>query len=396
MLLESMVMESVQTNRRELAVLALSHMFNDVSQGAIPALIPFLVVQRGLSYVSASGVVLAATVISSFIQPCLGYYSDRHPLPWLMPVGVLVGGLGIALTGVAQSYWMIISCVLLSGMGVAAFHPEGSRFANYVSGQRASGMSFFTVGGTIGFALGPVIMTPLVIAFGLPGTLMMALPALVVALFLARELPRLIALRPAMGQAVSSDSENKAQWHAFGRLTVVIVLRTAIYFGLMTFVPLYYVGVRSVSIAEANTALTVMLLSGAIGSLLGGHLAARIGLKTVLVGSLYAIAPLILGFAYAPGGLGLVCLALIGITTIGSSAVLVLMGQAYLCMHLGVASGITLGLAIGLGGLAVPIFGVVADHYGLSAVLYSMVALPVIAVIVAHTLPGIARPQVGG
>jgi MFS transporter, FSR family, fosmidomycin resistance protein len=388
-------MERSQTKRRELAVLALSHMFNDVSQGAIPALLPFLVVQRGLSYVAASGVVLAATVISSFIQPCLGYYSDRHPSPWLMPLGVLTGGVGIALAGVAQEYWLIIACVLLSGMGVAAFHPEGSRFANYVSGQRASGMSFFTVGGTIGFALGPVIMTPLVLTFGLPGTLMMALPALVVALALARELPRLVALRPERPVTRGKAPEDKAQWNAFGRLTVVIVLRTAVYFGLMTFVPLYYVGVRSVSIAEANTALTIMLLSGAVGSLAGGHLADRIGLKKVVVGSLYAIAPLILGFAYAPGALGLVCLALVGITTIGSSAVLVIMGQAYLRMHLGVASGITLGLAIGLGGLAVPIFGAVADHYGLTTVLHCMVGLPIVALIVAHTLPAVARPQIG-
>ncbi len=189
-------MDHNDTDRRALAVLAVSHMFNDVSQGAIPALLPFLVVQRGLSYVAASGVVLAATVISSFIQPALGYYSDRHPLPWLMPLGVLTGGCGIALTGVAPSYWLIIASVLLSGMGVAAFHPEGSRFANYVSGQRASGMSFFTVGGTVGFALGPVMLTPLVLTFGLPGTLMMVLPALVVAIALVLELPRLVALRP--------------------------------------------------------------------------------------------------------------------------------------------------------------------------------------------------------
>jgi FSR family fosmidomycin resistance protein-like MFS transporter len=163
----------------------------------------------------------------------------------------------------------------------------------------------------------------------------------------------------------------------------------------MTFVPLYYVGVRSVSIAEANTALTIMLVSGAAGSLAGGHLADRIGLKKVVVGSLYAIAPLILGFAYFPGALGLVCLALVGITTIGSSAVLVIMGQAYLRTHLGVASGITLGLAIGLGGLAVPVFGLVADHYGLTTVLYSMVVLPIVAAAVAHTLPAVAMPQIG-
>ncbi len=109
----------------------------------------------------------------------------------------------------------------------------------------------------------------------------------------------------------------------------------------------------------------------------------------MLVGSLWAIAPLLIAFIYAPGFLGLACLALVGITTIGSSAVVVLMGQAYLRMHLGVASGITLGLAIGLGGLAVPLFGAVADHWGLTAVLYSMVALPLVALVIAQSLPAV-------
>jgi len=143
-------------DRRGLVFLAVSHMFNDVSQGAVPALLPFLVTERGLSYVAASGLVLAATVLSSLIQPFLGYYSDRHPIPWLMPFGVLVGGLGLALAGIAPTYWLLVACVLLSGLGVAAYHPEGSRFANYVSGQRAAGMSYFTVGGTIGFSLGRI------------------------------------------------------------------------------------------------------------------------------------------------------------------------------------------------------------------------------------------------
>jgi MFS transporter, FSR family, fosmidomycin resistance protein len=374
-------------DRRALIILSVSHMFNDVSQGSIPALLPFLVADRSLSYVAASGVVLAATAVSSLIQPLLGYYSDRHPIPWLMPAGVIAGGIGIALVGIAPTYWLILASVLLSGAGVAAFHPEGSRFANYVSGQRATGMSYFTVGGTVGFALGPVMITPLVLGFGLAGTLAMLLPAALVAIVLARELPRLATFRPELKARTSGEPGSEDKWGAFSRLTGVIALRTALYFGLMTFVPLYYIKWRHASVAEGNAALTVMLLSGAAGTIVSGFLGDRFGLKRVLVSSLWAIPPLLLAFLGTNGPVALLCLGLVGITTIGSSTVAVVMGQSYLRSHIGVASGITLGLAIGIGGLAVPVLGFVADHYGLTTTMYSMIALPVAAAGVAHTLP---------
>ncbi len=380
-------MKQGNLDRRALAFLAVSHSINDVNQGAIPALLPFLVVERGLTYVAASGVVLAATIISSLIQPCLGYYSDRHPLPWLMPAGVLIGGLGIALAGVAPSYWLVLASVLVSGAGVAAFHPEGSRFANYVAGPRASGMGYFTLGGTIGFALGPVMITPLVLHFGLPGTMLMVLPALIVTLGLARELPHLITFRPAQARTAKAEADAPARWSPFIRVTAVIVLRTSVYFGMMSFVPLYYVKVRGLSIAEANSALTVMLIAGALGALSSGYLAERFGLRKVLVGSLAAIAPLILAFVGTSGSLGVICLAMVGVATVGGSTVCVLLGQRYLMSQIGVASGITLGLAIGLGGLAVPILGLIADHYGLTAALYSLTALPLVAIVLAATLP---------
>lgn len=372
---------------RSLGFISFSHMINDVSQGAIPALLPFLVIEHGLSYLAVSGVVLAATVISSLIQPFLGFYSDRHSSPWLMPVGMLTGALGIAMAGVAPTYWLIIACVLLSGVGVAAFHPEGSRYANYISGQRATGMSYFTVGGTLGFALGPVLLTPLVINFGLKGTIWMIVPALLVAVPLFRELPRLANFRPSGSLINPSEKSEPNMWGAFGRLTTVIVLRTALYFGLMSFVPLYYLDVHKVSVVEANFALTAMLVSGAIGSLLGGFLADRFGLKKVLVGSLFMTTPLLIIFLSSEGILSVILLALTGTTTIGSASIAVLMGQSYLKSHIGVASGITIGSAIGLGGLAIPVFGALADYHGLMITMYSMTILPVAACVMALTLP---------
>src|SRR4029077_19141255 len=175
-----------------MAVLSAGHLFTDVAQGSIPALLPFLIVRDHLGYAAASALVLAATIASSVIQPSLGHLSDRRSLPWLMPLGPALGGLGVALAGLAPSYWLTFAAIVLSGVGVAAYHPEGSRFANYVSGsRRASGMSLFSVGGNLRFALGPVLLSPLLLVFGLPGTVFVLIPTLLMAAVLVIELPHL-------------------------------------------------------------------------------------------------------------------------------------------------------------------------------------------------------------
>ena len=140
-------------------------------QGAVPALLPFLVAQRGYSYGAASALVLAATVASSIVQPLFGLASDRHSMPWLMPAGLLLAGVGLAVAGLVHPYGLTFAAITLSGLGVAAYHPEASRYANYVSGRRrATGMSLFSVGGNAGFALGPLVVTPLLLLLGPPGT----------------------------------------------------------------------------------------------------------------------------------------------------------------------------------------------------------------------------------
>src|SRR5437016_4263431 len=129
-------MKQTGINWRAMATLSSGHLWTDVNQSAVPALLPFLITAQKLSYVAAAGLVLAATASSSIIQPFFGQYSDRHPLPWLMPVGVALAGIGIGLAGIAPSYPLLFISIVLSGIGVAAFHPESSRFANYVSGNK--------------------------------------------------------------------------------------------------------------------------------------------------------------------------------------------------------------------------------------------------------------------
>ena len=184
-------------DRRGLAALASGHAVADLCQGAVPALIPFLISERGYSYSAVGALLLFVTVGSSIIQPAFGAVSDRLSLSWLMPVGVALAAIGIGLAGVAPSFGLTAVAVGIGGLGVAAFHPEGARYANYASGtRRGTGMSLFSVGGNAGFALGPILITPAVLIFGLSGTLIVAVVPLLVAVFLAFELPKLKARTP--------------------------------------------------------------------------------------------------------------------------------------------------------------------------------------------------------
>lgn len=177
-------------NRRALVSLAAAHAVNDMYQSAVPALLPFLVAERGLSYAAAGGLVLAASAVSSVLQPLLGAASDRRGLPFLMPLGILLAGAGIAGAALAPGYALTAAAVLVSGAGVAVFHPEAARHANYASGaRRATGMSVFSVGGNLGVAMGPAAVTLLASAGGVPGVAWMAAPAALSAVLLARELP---------------------------------------------------------------------------------------------------------------------------------------------------------------------------------------------------------------
>src|SRR5213082_2729959 len=160
-----------------MALLSSGHLATDFANGALPALLPFLKDRFSLSYTAVGAVVLASQASSSLIQPLFGLWSDRRGAMWLLPAGVALGGVGIALAADAPSYWLVLLLVLISGVGVAAFHPEGSKFAGFVSGRkRASGMAWFSLGGNIGFAFGPVVTTLLVHQYGLRGGFLLALP----------------------------------------------------------------------------------------------------------------------------------------------------------------------------------------------------------------------------
>jgi MFS transporter, FSR family, fosmidomycin resistance protein len=379
-------------DRRALTVLGAGHLCVDLCQGAVPALLPFLAHERGYSYAALGALVLFSTIGSSIVQPLFGLLSDRIATPWLMPGGLVLAGAGIALAGPAPSYGLTAAAVVVSGLGVAMFHPEGAKFAGLASiGRRGRGMSLFSVGGNAGFALGPVLTTPLVLVFGLAGTLALVVFPLAAALLIARELPRLRRLEHAPAVRTIEGADD---WGAFSRLGGLIALRSGIYFGLQAFIPAYFVAELALSKAAGNAALAIMLACGAVGTLVGGGLVDRWGARGVLVGTQVALLPLLLVLPLVGGAAATILLGAIGFFTIASFSITILMGQAYLPSRYGLASGVTLGLAIGLGGVAATALGVVADAYGLPAVLWTIAAIPVPSILLAVSLPPIAGTKV--
>ncbi len=376
-------------DRRGLAALASGHAAADLCQGSVPALIPFLIDQRHYSYAAAGALLLAVTVGSSIIQPLFGAVSDRLALWWLMPLGIALAAVGIAGSGTTTSFGATAAFVAVGGLGVAAFHPEGARYANYASGsRRGTGMSLFSVGGNTGFALGPVLITPAVLALGLHGTLAVAILPALTALMLMFEVPKLRARTAGAARRAARRTDGHDDWSAFTRLTAVVSVRSGVYFGLQSFAPVWFVHHYATSEAQGNTALAAMLIAGALGTLVGGRLVDRIGRRRVLVGSTAAQLPLLLAFLAAPDGLVAgVLLAAIGFVTVMSFSVTVVMGQEYLPRRLGVASGVTLGFAIGVGGVAAALLGVLADATSVHTVLWTVALLPLAGIALTLTLP---------
>ncbi|HEX2293309.1 MAG TPA: MFS transporter [Gaiellaceae bacterium] len=378
-------------DRKAIAALSAGHLATDYANGVLPALLPFLVLRFDLSYLQAGGLVFASAAASSLIQPVFGHWSDRRGAAWLLPVGVLLSGLGMGLAAVSGSYELCVAFVVVSGLGTAAYHPEGTKFASFVSGRRkASGMSLFSIGGNLGVALGAVSAAPVMLLLGRWGGLLLAVPSLVVAFLLLRSLGYLQRFAPERRSARSAAGEDRPR--AFALLLGVITARTVGWFGLLTFVPLWVVSLGH-SESYGSNLLSLMLFAGGAGTLAVGPLADRIGRRPVLLASVVSVPPLTLLFVAVGGTIGVVALALVGVCVVGTFGLIQVMTQEYMPTRLGLASGISIGFAIGLGGVAAVVLGAVADAVDLETAMYLSALVPALAVPPALLLPS---PRGGG
>ena len=383
-------------DKKKILLVSLGHLSCDINGGALPAILPFLRASYDLSYQATGGLMFAYACLSSMIQPLFGLLSDRFSKPWFIPLGVLLAGCGLAAIGWMPGYWGIFAAIGLSGVGAALFHPEGARFANAVSGQnKGTGMSLFSIGGNGGFVLGPLLATACLGAFGLPGTTIFAVLAVLTAGTLVWSIARMDATKkagaaagkasPAVGAEGETPGENN--WREFLKLTVSIVTRSITFVGFNTFIPLYWVSAFGQSTATGAMALTFFCVCGVISNFFGGMLADKFGYRAVIRVVFALMPPVVAGFSlsnnlYAAWAL----LPLLGFVLYAPFSAQVVLGQQYLAKNIGFASGITLGLATSLGGVVAPLLGWIADHYGMAATFQSLAALSIVGAIFAYLL----------
>ncbi|MER8031612.1 MFS transporter [Streptomyces bauhiniae] len=374
-----------------ISLLAVGHACVDVYQGAVAALIPFFVAERHYGYAVASGIVLAASLLSSVAQPAFGALTDRWAMPWLLPVSTLLGGLGIALSGLSGSYGLTLAFVAVSGVGVAAYHPESARLARLAGGGSHSAMSWFSLGGNIGFALAPV-MVALVIGHGsLRWTPLLVLPALAGAALCVPVIGMLG--RRQTGTAGTPEPASRDDVASFVRLSLAVVCRSVVFTGLSTFISLYAQQRTGGSATAGTAALFLLFLGGAVGSVLGGALAGRYDRVRVCRWSYLLSVAAVAGVLYVPGPAMFLCVALTSAGLYVPFSLQVTLGQDYLPSRIGTASGVTLGLTVSVGGLISPLLGHLADTTSLRTALTPLTVLPALSALLFTTLPEPTAPR---
>jgi FSR family fosmidomycin resistance protein-like MFS transporter len=427
-------------DRKRLAMLSLGHAVTDsYGQSLLTPLFPLLAARLGLSLTLVGGLPMVMGLSSSLGQPLLGHLSDRYPRLCFIALGPAMAALCVGLVGLAPSYPWLLVCLFLAGIGIGAYHPQGALLARRAAGGRSLAMAGFTVGGSIGFGLAPLLGALGLRLFGLERFYWMALPGLLFAFVLSRTFARagaegltsppapprsgegcLSAIRPAARRDVSppqdGDRDGKLPLPASGRglggevhsrpclrgeakssaaaalafLTASVMVRAAVQIGIITFLPFYLTryGFAGMQHATAQAmAASLFLLANAVGGPLGGHLSDRLGRRRVMAAT-FLLAPWPLWLAFHTPGYG----CLIGLVIGGFLLTMphpsnVVMAQELMPQRAGVAASLITGLAWGLAQvLALPL-GSMADHFGVAPTLQVLSLLPLLGVLFTLPIP---------
>ena len=365
------------------------HCINDFGQGSLAALIPFFIANFGLNYYQSASIIFCNTVVASIAQPILGYVADRWRVPWFIPVGFTVTLVSISAIALATSYEMILALSLIAGIGAALFHPEAALLVNRTqSNELGNAMGRFAVGGSAGFALGPLLAGGVYVFGGQFLWLFTAIALIGVLLYVYAFTGSTDT--DAIGESKSSAKSTNSgtnDWVSFGKLFFVIASRSILFSVLSIFIPILYITVINGEAGASSLALTMYFAMGAVLTYMGGALSDRLGfLKTVRLGYLIFL-PSVLVFIFVPNMWGffgaMIPMAFGVFSQYGPITVL---GQKYLAKNAGFASGITLGLGITLGGLVAPYVGHLADIYDVQTALMTLIPVGLMGLLMSFWL----------
>jgi FSR family fosmidomycin resistance protein-like MFS transporter len=386
-------------------IFSLGHLIIDLGQGFIPIITPLLAEKLNLSFFQIGTIAFAFTFSSAIIQPIFGVLSDRFSMPWLMPAGLFLSGAGLAMTGMVNSYALLLFAVMLSGLGVAGYHPEGSKLTNLVSkeGKAGASMAIFSVGGNLGFGLGPMLAV-LVLSFaGLKSVPLVIIPGLLATGLFLILMPKFkgiieekfpkkkIEIDSTEKKPNSIDTNiDKASSIQFKKryllfLILYVTIRSWIHSGLIYFIPFYYPEYKGITNPEYL--VTIFLISGVLGTLLGGPFADRFGERQGLLVSMIISLLCVYPFVYLNSFWVPIFAFILGTFLISTFSITVVFGQKLLPNNIGLASGLVLGFGVGMGSVGVSLLGVIADILGLPIVMNILCILPLAGIALAFTLP---------
>ena len=371
---------------------ATGHFSVDWAQGAIPALLPYFISSCNLSYQDAATLIFANMLLSSVSQPIFGYYSDKVSKPWFAPLGPVLCGLCLTLLAFTQNYWFIFFCSMFSGFGSSIYHPEAARMVNNIAGDRkGQALGTFSVGGNAGFAIGPMVAGACAYAFDIHGLVIFGIVNAIIAFILYHQMPHILALvndanlaekQAHPGEVLTND------WSAFGRLSVVIFVRSVGFTVCNTFIPLYWIHVLHTSPSTGSLALSILFSMGVVITCLAGALADRFGFPRVLRRSMLIMIPSMFFLVNSTNLIAATLLLIpVAFSLFAAYSPIVVLGQTYLGKNVGFASGVTLGLTTTIGGLISPIVGWGADQWGIPTALQCLWICAIIGAIFAFLIP---------
>lgn len=373
---------------RPLMLLMAGHFTIDMYGGMLPLLYPLLTAQFELDLATVGMVSLAYSGVSSLSQPAFGYIADKY--------GTRFTGLTMAWTallfaaiGFAPNFPTLLVLSALAGFGSGAFHPLGALNASAVISdrQRNSAMSVYVTGGTVGFALGPLVGAAVFALFGMKGTAAMILPGVLIAIWLLSGM-RTGATKGSRHRAPGEEAQ-AAPPLALKVISIVILvmmLRMVPIVGVQNFIPVWYEDLGYDSFFYASLATTVVLAS-AVGAIGAGTLADRFGRRNVILFTLVASIPAVYLFAEFPGPWAFFWGALIGLLAASTAPLLLVMAQQLMVGRAGMASGLILGLSFIAGAVSAPLFGKLADAIGLQNAMRTLPLVVLVTIIVAWFLP---------
>ena len=373
-----------------LLVLMLGHFTNDLFGGILPLYMPVMKERFDLSNAAVGLAILAYSSMSSLSQPLFGYISDRRGRRWYIAATLVWSATFVGLYGFANTYPALLVLAALAGLGSGAYHPLGASTAAQVSEPRFrnAAMSLYTVAGSVGWGLGPVVAVALLAWLGPPGSVVLVVPGLVVAGLLYQQMGMVDRVRQARATVAATVPEplTKPAWGELSRVMLVTMLRYWTFHSIIQFVPVWY-SEQGYEASFYGPLVTLIIFAGATGTLLGGAFADRIGSKRIVVVTLSLLVPALLLFVGFPGPLAFATGIAVGMLSEASLSVTLVMAQELVPGRVGVTSGVILGLGFVTGGIGVPVTGRLADSLGMQSALF-LLAVPIaLAIGLALTLP---------